>query len=452
MVHLQPSSHIASASRPRGSHARIARGAPIFGARHLAVAALFSVTFGFSAARAQAEIPRAAASALTLDATVQVALERSPRIRTALAARDTARAYQTFSRMPRAGNPVFNVRALIGRPDDPAATYGVVLGLPFDVAGRRRAWRGESRRIVEAAEARLWAARNDVRAEAREAYAQAVVAERARQLAEETAATARELFERVKARLAANAATALDLTLSESQFAETQANVQRARRAQVEAQNGLRQVLDIPPDVPVQVGDLDVPAMPDGITPEQAVARAVASRRELAALESDRERWRAADARLRAEAIGPMTANLEFESQGNTNPRKSVGASMGWELPFVQRNQGERAVARGQAAQAGVERELVEHTIAREVSTAYQRLEAALAELKALDDSALPAAERILAMTQTLLDSGAVDYFRLLSARSGAFALRSRRVEALREAWLSRIALERAMGGWEKVQ
>ena len=83
----------------------------------------------------------------------------------------------------------------------------MVLGLPFDASAKRRAWRGESRRIFEQTEAQLWATRNDVRAEAREAYAQTVVAERAQILAEETAATARELFERVKARLAANAAT-----------------------------------------------------------------------------------------------------------------------------------------------------------------------------------------------------------------------------------------------------
>ncbi|MET0342277.1 MAG: TolC family protein [Polyangiales bacterium] len=356
---MQRSSHIAQVARsvPSSAHAarstQASRHARATGARRVAVAALLSLFFGFSGARAQAEVVRAPGSALTLDGAVQVALERSPRIRTAVAARDTARAYQTFSRMPRAGNPTFNLRAMIGKPDDPAATYGAVLGLPFDVSGKRRAWRGESRRILDEAEARLWAARNDVRAEAREAYAQAVVAERAHVLAEETAATARELYERVKARLAAHAATALDLTLSESQYAETQANLQRARRTKVEAQNSLRQVLDLPPDAPVVVGDLDVPVMPDGITTEQAVTRALAERRELTALDNERERWRAADARLRAEAIGPMTANLEFERQGNTNPRSTVGASMGWELPFVQRNQGERAVARGQAAQAG---------------------------------------------------------------------------------------------------
>ena len=53
-------------------------------------------------------------------------------------------------------------------------------------------------------------------------------------------------------------------------------------------------------------------------------------------------------------------------------------------------------------------------------------------------------------MTMEMLDAGAVDYFRLLNARQSAFALRSRRVEALRAAWRLRIALERAVGGLEE--
>jgi outer membrane protein TolC len=50
-------------------------------------------------------------------------------------------------------------------------------------------------------------------------------------------------------------------------------------------------------------------------------------------------------------------------------------------------------------------------------------------------------------MTTEMLEAGAVDYFYLLTARRSAFELRARRVSSLREAWLARIALERAVGG-----
>ena len=138
---------------------------------------------------------------------------------------------------------------------------------------------------------------------------------------------------------------------------------------------------------------------------------------------------------------------VQAERQGNTNPNSSVGASLGFELPVAWRNQGERAVARSQAQAAELERELTEHAIEREVAAAYLRLEAALSELALLEQRAVPAAERTLAMVDVMREAGAIDYFRVLSARRDVFALRARRVDALREAWLSRIALERGVGG-----
>lgn len=381
---------------------------------------------------------------------MRAALDHSPRVQSALAARETALAYRSFSTLPRAGNPQVSARALIGQPDGRAATYGLVLGLPFDVSGRRPAWRREASSIIAEAESLLEAARNDVRADALQAYTEVAVAEAARLLAEESVVTARELFERVRMRVEASASTALDLALAESQLAEAEADLQRAHRSLVEAEGAFRQVLDLPPLAPVELAPLPAPTLPDGFSVDDAIARAMRLRREPLAFASVAKRWRAADRRLRAEAVGPMVAALEGERQGVENPQSSVGASVGFELPFIQRNQGERAVARKQALAADVERELTEHTIAREAATAFMRLEAALRELAALDERAIPAAERTLVYVRTLLDSGAIDYFRLLAARRTAYQLRSRRIAALREAWLGQITLQRAVGGWGK--
>jgi cobalt-zinc-cadmium efflux system outer membrane protein len=383
----------------------------------------------------------------TLDSATQFALQRSPRLRSAQTAREVALAYRAFGHMPRVGNPQVNLRAMIGRPDDPAATYAVMFGLPFDIAGRRKAWRSEARFIADEAEALLAATRNDVRTDARFAYAELATARAAESVAAESAATALELFRSVKARFEAHAATALDLSLSETQQAETESDLARARRAVVDAQTGFRQALGLPLEAPTEVVPLAHPRMPERLSSEAAVALALDQRRETAAWASQRERWRAADARLRAEAVAPLTAGIEAERQGNRQPNSSVGASVNVELPVAWRNQGERAVARQQSSAAELERELVEQAITREVVGSYQRLEIALTELAALEQRAVPAAERTLEMIGVMLQSGAINYFRVLSARRDAFALRARRVETLREAWRSRIALERAVGG-----
>jgi outer membrane protein TolC len=385
-----------------------------------------------------------------LELAEKTALERAPRVQRAVASRETAYAYRTYGQLPRAGNPQVNLRAMIGRPDAPAATYSVMLGIPFDVMGKRRAWRNEASFITEEADARLLAVQNEVRAEARVAYVEVALAIAARTVAEQSADTARELLERVQARLDANAATALDVALSESQYAEAAADLARAQRTLVEAQNAFRQALDLSHDTDIRVSALSGPTLPAGLTIENAVVRARDKRMEAAAWASASRRWRSADRRLRAEAMAPVTAALEGEAQGNNNTQKSVGAGVNFELPFVMTNQAERAVARGEASAAAVEHELASHGIDRDASSSYRRLEAALAELAAIEERALPAAERTLQMVHTMLDAGVVDYFRLLAARSSAFQLRSRRVEALREAWLCRIALERAMGGWKE--
>jgi outer membrane protein TolC len=398
---------------------------------------------------AQPNGPRASAFAWTFQSAERTALERSPRVRSAMAEWETARAYKSFGTMPRAGNPFVNMRAMIGYPDQNAATYSVNVGIPVDLARKRQAWKREAGSIRAAAEARLVASKNEVRAEAHSSYVQVATAHAARMVARHSADTAKQLVDRVQAQLDANATTALDLALAESQHAEALADLFRADRTLVEAQNTFRQALGLSFEGEVLVSALPMPRLPEGLTAEAAVLRAGKHRAETAAWAAQNQRYRHADQRLRAEAWAPATVSIDAEAQANRNTQKTIGAAAGFELPVVFKNQGERAVARGEANAANVERELVAQAIERETSSSYHALVAALAELAAIEERALPAAERTLAMVHTMLEAGRVDYFRVLTARSYAFGLRSRHVEALRHAWLSRIALERAMGGWE---
>lgn len=380
----------------------------------------------------------------------QVALENSPSIQSAQAALEAARAYKAFGKLPPVRNPVVNLRALVGKPDDPAATYGVVVGLPFDFSGKRRAWQSEASAIEAQAQAELEAARNIVRALSREVYVLVALGEAALGVAQESAQTAQDVLKRIQARFDANAATLLDVALAEREFGEAKADAARARRELVEARAEFRQILDLPPTDPVQVKPLLAPEIPAGLSREAAVAQAIARRREIAALDSAVERFRRADKRLRKEAVAPVLIAAEGEMQGNTQQNTSFGASVNLELPLIFRNQGERAVARGQANALAVERALTERAIGRQAALSFDRLETALAEYEALDTQASEAAKRTLEMTNVMLEAGAVDYFRLLSARRSAFELRARRVASLRDAWLSRIALERAVGGLEQ--
>jgi outer membrane protein TolC len=386
----------------------------------------------------------------SLERVEQTALETSPQIRNAVAAVEAAKSYRAFGTIPVIGNPVVGIRAMVGKPDAPAATYSALFGIPFDVSGKRRAWRSETSAIIAEAEANLAVARNDVLARAREAYVLVATGEAAQKVADESANNALDVLKRIQARFDAKAATLLDLALAEREYGEAKADTARARREVVEAVGDFRQVLDLPATEPVAVAPLEAPAVPAGLSLDSAVSTAVSRRREMLAIDNAIQRYRRSDKRLRREAVAPVILGAEGEAQGNQNTQSTAGASITTELPIFQRNQGERAVAKGQAAALTVNRELTEHTVAREASVAFQRLEAALAELTALEQQATSAADKALAMTTEMLEAGAVDYFYLLTARRSAFQLRARKVSSLRDAWLSRIALERAVGGLEE--
>jgi cobalt-zinc-cadmium efflux system outer membrane protein len=342
------------------------------------------------------------------------------------------------------GNPTVGVRAMVGAPDLPAATYALLVGVPFDVSGVRGRWRSESTWAEREAEARAAVAVNEARSRARLAVAEAAVARALVQVAVEREATAAHALAQTQTRAEARSSTALDLTLAEREAAEAAADVAAARRAQAEADGRLRDVLDLDPTAPIAVAAAEVPAAPEGLTLPLAVARARAQRREAAAFRAAGVRLRRASERLRAGAIAPLFVAAELEWQGYS--QASVGASAQWSLPLAQTAQGDRAVAAAEAASADVAAGLAGRAAEREAATAWASLEHARDELAALDGRVLPNAERALVLTESLFREGAADAWRLLLARQAVATARVRRLGALRESWRARIDLDRATG------
>ena len=209
---------------------------------------------------------KAHSEAWTLESAEQAALARSPRVRSAEAARDVAHAFRAFGAMPKVGNPVVSLRTMVGKPDSPAATYAIMVGLPIDIGGRRRAYQVEASHAIAEADARVRAVKNDVRAAVWEAYADVFAAQASRTVAEENAATAGELLSSVEERLAVGAVTALDKSMAATQFGEALATVEREKRALVRAQVAFRRVLDLKPEESAQLEPLAAPELPAGLT------------------------------------------------------------------------------------------------------------------------------------------------------------------------------------------
>jgi outer membrane protein TolC len=129
-------------------------------------------------------------------------------------------------------------------------------------------------------------------------------------------------------------------------------------------------------------------------------------------------------------------------------PFWSVGASV--ELPVVQRNQGPLAINTRERESEQARLELARRRVEREVMAAFSAYDARRAELRILVDEALPAASRNLDLIEMGWRSGRFDIFRVTAAARDLVRVKAMRLEALEAAWVERIALERAAGGWPR--
>lgn len=379
----------------------------------------------------------------------RAAASRAPLVREARASLDVAAAGRVHGERPLVGNPTVGVLVLPGFPDFGAWTTGVSVGLPIDVSGVRSSWSREAARGVQAAEARL--ADETLRAvtEARAARVGLAVAQAQVAVQRERLATADEALSRTRARVDARASTVVDLALVEQERAEAAADLARAEGRASQAAATFRGALDL--DAAEEVA-VDAPGRPEAVSPEdaaRAARRAPRVRGDATSLDAQAARLDASATRMARGAVAPLVVGFEAQqvAVGPQDLDASIGASLRWELPFVQRAQGDRAIAEAEARVARTGASLLRRQIERDVLRAATSLAQGLAELDALEREAIPAAERLVAASEAAFAAGALDYFRVLAARRGVLSLRARALDVLEAAWAARLAFERARGG-----
>ncbi len=374
------------------------------------------------------------------------ATERAPLVREARAELDRAFAGRVSGERPPVGNPTLGVMVLPGVPDYGAWTTAVSVGLPIEVSGVRGVWSREAERGVLVARARLIDATLRAATAARRARVELAIARALIEVQRARLATARETEQRVRVRSEAGAATSIDVALTERETAVAEADLAGAEGRATEAMGALRSALDLGASEPVEVDAAARPAPVDLSSLGATLARAVQTRRDVTALEEDAARFDLAESRVGRGAIAPLVVGLEAQ-QVAIGPQElggSIGASLRWEVPLVQRAQGDRALLRADAAMSRTAATLLRDQIARDVTRHAQALDRALAELDALEARAIPAAERLVRATEAAFTAGALDSFRVLVARGELLQLRARALDALRAAWTARLDFERA--------
>src|SRR6266700_2388798 len=189
-----------------------------------------------------------------------------------------------------------------------------------------------------------------------------------------------------------------------------------------------------------------LPDLPSEVSTSQLESRAIQQRLDLAAARQDFVAQARSLGIARADAILQQTevgAHYERETTGEY----SIGPSLNVPIPIF--NQGQAAFAKANAKlRQGQQRYLaLAADIRSDVRAARDRMLLARQQVEYFKSTALPARTRVTEESQLEYNAMQIGPFQLLQAKQEEVKMGADSVEALRDYWVSRAELEKAVGG-----
>jgi cobalt-zinc-cadmium efflux system outer membrane protein len=399
-----------------------------------ALALVCSLAAVASAQEAPAHAP------LTADLAAELALDRSPVLG---AARARARAADAAARMA-------------SRPEDPrlsatdhsgAGGRHEELALSFDLwslvgfSSRRRAGAEERAR----AEAELAERALALATDAKSAFYEVQAASATLSLRRAQEDSARALADFVAAQRRAGDVAELDADRAEGDAQEAALGTDAAQSRLDAARAALARVMHVPPEA--DWGAVGEPARPADGAPDAAA---------LAALARDR-RPRRAEALAQARAaraglfdrenrsFGAFRGGVDYERE--IGGQVLVGPSLELDVPVTGRAALGLTRSRAEAEAADADAEEVDAELAEELAALESRLDGAARRARRLEDGVVPRRAAVVAASRTRAGAMLSGLRELLAAQDAETAARLELVEARRDYWTARAALERAVGG-----
>lgn len=454
---------------PRADYDRVAR--------HVAAAtgqpALYSLADESVIAARVAELLH---DGLTADEAAQVALLNNPRLQAELLTIGVSRAEVVQSAL--LTNPTLSLSL---RWPDSGGLSNLEIGLAQNLAElwqipfRKRAAEREFERVIlEVARTVSVAA-----LEAQTAYYKALRADRERDLARENVSLSAQVVDVAVARRDAGSGSEVDVNLARSQHLETQLKQRQAQLAAIEARADLARRLGLrtPPAALALVDELPS-AEPRELVADKVIARAREQRLDFRAVarsvEAARSRVALEKSRfLRALEVGVSVERSERGRRGDRNwlaetawasveagqpalpalePREPLstdwvaGPTLSLELPLFDQNQAQIAKAEYEYQQAARALEALDRELVQEVYVACERARTAADNAGFLQRDYLPLQEQSLTLAREAYRSGRTTLLAVLDAQRSLLAARVGYLDALLNAALATLELERAAG------
>jgi outer membrane protein TolC len=224
---------------------------------------------------------------------------------------------------------------------------------------------------------------------------------------------------------------------------DLQSQLGTAERSLLTAQQELRALLGVQPDVTLPLEPLGMPTLPDRATVAASIARVAQSRPDLLALQAG---YSAEEARVRTAILSQFPdVVIGFTKQRDDSDVHMLGGVVNLTLPLFNRGRGQVAIERATRAQLRADYQArLDETIgdAWELWNETQQLTRQLADL----DRRLPALEASVKAARSAYQRNefpTADYFTLVSSYLGAKATH---YEVLQNLWSDSIALSTLLG------
>jgi cobalt-zinc-cadmium efflux system outer membrane protein len=381
------------------------------------------------------------AQPLTLERAVGVALLNNPRLLAEYAQLGVSRGdLIDASRLP---NPRFG---WLREHEDGASTYTRSLSQEFTAAlllpARKRISASEFARVQQA----IAAAVIDLAADVEVAWFEALAAQ---QIAAMRAAVARaaELSAELAGRFhAAGNLPRLELLLEQAAASTAAIESRRAAAQERSARTGVATLLGVRSSVAFELPSSLAAPPPGRYIEARLIARAARERLDLAAAIGERQ--------MRADALGlakswrwlgSLELGVERESENGEVRVRGLEASI--ELPIFQQGQAAIARAEGELADADARLSELRLAIDNEVALAVERVEAQRLIAEDYRTLLLPQREAIVDGTQREVNFMFEGAFELLRVKQEQYAAYQEYIEAVRDYWIARAELRRAVGG-----
>ncbi|MFT3842651.1 MAG: TolC family protein [Myxococcaceae bacterium] len=388
----------------------------------------------------------AGASPLSLEEALQRSEQVSPLVRRARADRAQAEAARVGAAIVLPSNPIAGAWAGAGsEAGRSGAEGGVRLEQQVEIFGQRGTRLREVDARVEAAQTLERVALQETRARVRAAFAAAQLSEVRVQDAAERWSVANTFASALEVRLKAGAIAESDVLLAKAEVGRATAEREETRLEASLALSELGRWVREASSAPVAVSAAaEAPPAPVG-APGDWLSRARSARADRLALQRHQTALAATLDRLSREALPSPAFFVEWQ---RSVPAQGFGLIGGLSipLPFVHRNQGERALVEAEQRRLELETQLFDRQLELELEAASSAYFGLLQQWRAFHDEVLPQLDAALEAAERGAASGKYDVFRVLQLRRERAVAIAELRRLLGEAWRARVELDRLMG------